>query len=201
MLFNSVEFFMFFPIVVLLYWVIPKKVRYLWLLVASYYFYMGWNASYAILIAVSTGITYLCGLGIEALGKKEEKKYLVARKLVVAAGFVSNLGILFFYKYFDFFLENCNHILTALGKEPVVNGFSVLLPVGISFYTFQALGYMVDVYRGEIIAEKNPLKYALFVSFFPRGKRSDRDALRLFLKNGHCRPYFHYRGICIFTLF
>lgn len=168
MLFNSVEFFMFFPIVVLLYWVIPKKVRYLWLLVASYYFYMGWNASYAILIAVSTGITYLCGLGIEALGKKEEKKYLVVRKLVVAAGFVSNLGILFFYKYFDFFLENCNHILTALGKEPVVNGFSVLLPVGISFYTFQALGYMVDVYRGEIIAEKNPLKYALFVSFFPQ---------------------------------
>ena len=74
MLFNSVEFFMFFPIVVLLYWVIPKKVRYLWLLVASYYFYMGWNASYAILIAASTGITYLCGLGIEALGKKEEKK-------------------------------------------------------------------------------------------------------------------------------
>ncbi|MDD6305399.1 MAG: MBOAT family protein [Clostridiales bacterium] len=168
MLFNSVEFLVFFPIVVLIYWVLPKKIRYIWLLVASYVFYMGWNAEYALLIATSTIITYLCGLGVEAFGNKEGKGALIARKLVIATGFVSNLGILFFYKYFDFFLENANRVLVHLKLQTIESSFSVLLPVGISFYTFQALGYIVDVYRGEIKAEKNPLKYALFVSFFPQ---------------------------------
>lgn len=168
MLFNSVEFLVFFPIVVLLYWVIPKKIRYIWLLVTSYFFYMSWNAQYALLIAASTLITYLCGLGVELFGKREGKGAAAARKLVIAAGFLSNLGILFFYKYFDFFLENANRVLEHFELQTIDNSFSVLLPVGISFYTFQALGYIVDVYRGEIQAEKNPLKYALFVSFFPQ---------------------------------
>lgn len=168
MLFNSIDFLMFFPIVVLVYWVVPKKLRYIWLLVASYYFYMGWNAQYALLIAASTAITYLCGLGIEFLGKKEGKTCAIGRKCIVAAGFVSNLAILFFYKYFYFFLENLNIVLEHFERKPLTSSLEVLLPVGISFYTFQALGYIVDVYRGEIEAEKNPLKYALFVSFFPQ---------------------------------
>lgn len=168
MLFNSVEFLVFFPIVVLLYWLIPKKIRYIWLLVTSYYFYMSWNAEYALLIAASTLITYLCGLGVELFGKRGGRGAVVARKLVIAAGFISNLGILFFYKYFDFFLENANRVLAHFKLETIDSSFSVLLPVGISFYTFQALGYIVDVYRGDIEAEKNPLKYALFVSFFPQ---------------------------------
>ena len=168
MLFNSIDFLVFFPVVVLIYWLIPKKLRYIWLLVTSYYFYMGWNAQYALLIATSTGITYLCGLGIEWLGKKEKKSATVGQKCVVAAGVLSNLGILFFYKYFDFFLENINLALEHFQVKPLTSSMEVLLPVGISFYTFQALGYMIDVYRGDIEAEKNPLKYALFVSFFPQ---------------------------------
>lgn len=105
MQFNSIDFLVFFPAVVLIYWIIPKKVRYLWLLVASYYFYMSWNASYALLIGASTLITYVCGLLVEWTGTHEEKGWSVAGKLVVAVGFLSNLGILFFYKYFDFSLQ------------------------------------------------------------------------------------------------
>lgn len=168
MLFNSIDFMIFFPVVVLLYWIVPKKLRYIWLLAASYYFYMGWNPQYALLIAASTLLTYLCGLGIEALGKKDGIRTKAARKSVVAAGFVLNLGILFFYKYFYFFLENLNRVLGYFERKPLTFSLEVLLPVGISFYTFQALGYMVDVYRGEIEAEKNLFKYALFVSFFPQ---------------------------------
>ena len=168
MQFNSIDFLVFFPAVVLIYWIIPKKVRYLWLLVASYYFYMSWNASYAMLIGASTLITYVCGLLVEWTGTHEEKRWSVAGKLVVAVGFLSNLGILFFYKYFDFFLTNLNVVLEHFQKKPLTSSLEVLLPVGISFYTFQALGYLVDVYRKEIAAEKNPLRYALFVSFFPQ---------------------------------
>lgn len=162
MVFNSMDFMIFFPIVVLVYFIIPRKIRYIWLLVASYYFYMCWNAEYALLIGISTIITYLSGLCLSYLKKNP------LRKLVVALSFISNLGILVFYKYFDFILENINLILEKLNVQLVSNPFDIILPVGISFYTFQALSYTVDVYRKEIEAEKNPLKYALFVSFFPQ---------------------------------
>lgn len=168
MLFNSIDFLVFFPVVVLIYFIIPKRLRYIWLLVASYYFYMGWNAEYAILIGISTLITYVCGLCLGQLQKKERKNSLLWRRLVVALGVGSNLAILIFYKYFDFMLENINALRAVLGQTGLENRFDVILPVGISFYTFQALGYVIDVYRGDVEAEKNPLKYALFVSFFPQ---------------------------------
>lgn len=159
MLFNSIEFLLFFPVVCLLYAVIPKKMRYLWLLAASYFFYMCWNAKYALLIAASTLVTWLSGL-VLARGQH--------RKLVVATSFLINLGILGVFKYADFFFANLNWLLGHAGLELVNKPFDFVLPVGISFYTFQALGYTVDVYRGEIPPEKNLLRYALFVSFFPQ---------------------------------
>ncbi|MBR3468577.1 MAG: MBOAT family protein [Lachnospiraceae bacterium] len=162
MQFNSVQFLVFFPIVVGIYFLIPKKFKYLWLLVTSYFFYMSWNAKYALLIAFSTIITYLAGL---FLGKTDDKK---KKNLIVAASFTVNLGILAFFKYFDFLLGNVNGILSAVGLKIINNPFDVLLPVGISFYTFQALGYTIDVYRKEIEPEKNFFRYALFVSFFPQ---------------------------------
>lgn len=162
MLFNSLNFLIFFPIVVMIYFIIPRKIRYIWLLVASYYFYMCWNAKYALLIGVSTLITYLSGLLLGVCKKS------ILKKLVVALSFISNLGILVFYKYFDFILDNLNLILQKFDMEILSNPFDIILPVGISFYTFQALSYTVDVYRNEIAPEKNPLKYALFVSFFPQ---------------------------------
>ena len=162
MLFNSLDFLIFFPVVVLIYFIIPRKIRYIWLLVASYYFYMCWNTKYALLIGISTLITYISGLIIGKCQKGWSKK------LVVALSFISNLGILVFYKYFDFILENINVVLGKCDMQLVSNPFDIILPVGISFYTFQALSYTVDVYRKEIEPEKNPLKYALFVSFFPQ---------------------------------
>lgn len=161
MVFNSVDFLVFFPIVVLIYFLVPKKIRYVWLLAASYYFYMSWNPKYAVLIAVSTALTYLCGI---FLGKAEKKK---TKNWILAGTFVSNLGILFFFKYFDFALANVNRVLGQFGVSVIEKPFDVLLPIGISFYTFQALGYTMDVYRGETAPEKNILKFALFVSFFP----------------------------------
>lgn len=160
MMFNSADFLVFFPIVTLLYFVIPHKVRHFWLLAASYYFYMCWNPKYALLMATSTIITYLSGVLIE--------KYHSRRNMWVALSFVSNLSILFFFKYFDFAVTNLNQILTKLDMKIVEPAFDVVLPVGISFYTFQALSYTMDVYRGDIKAQKNLPKYALFVSFFPQ---------------------------------
>jgi len=160
--FNSVDFLIFFPIVVGIYFIIPRRIKYLWLLVASYYFYMCWNAKYALLIAFSTVVTYFAGRLLE---KTEEKK---KKNLVVAGSFLVNLGILGFFKYFHFLFDNLNGIFSIFGVQLVEPAFDVLLPVGISFYTFQALGYTIDIYRNEIKAEKNFFRYALFVSFFPQ---------------------------------
>lgn len=166
MLFNSLQFMWFFPLVLAIYFVIPRRFRYIWLLIASYYFYMGWNAKYLILIVVSTAITFASGLLLDRERRGENRAK--AKKAIVAASFVSNLGILVFFKYFDFFLDNLNAALSCVGVAVLAKPFDVLLPVGISFYTFQALGYTADIYRGEIAAERNFLKYALFVSFFPQ---------------------------------
>lgn len=161
MLFNTLNFLVFFPIVLLVYFVLPARTRYIWLLVASYYFYMCWNPAYIVLIVLSTIITYVCGRIIGALQENKLKK------IVIAISFISNLGILVYFKYTGFLINTVNSLLTAIHFQKVPT-FDILLPVGISFYTFQALGYIVDVYRGEVKAERNLLKYALFVSFFPQ---------------------------------
>lgn len=165
MLFNSIDYLLFFPIVFLLYFLIPKRFRYIWLLAASYYFYMCWNARYALLMLTSTVITYLSGVFIQYFNDRDKPGM---KKLCVALSFASNLAILVFFKYGNFLVENINAVIEAVGLGKQLNHFSVLLPVGISFYTFQALSYTMDVYRKELPAEKNILKYALFVSFFPQ---------------------------------
>lgn len=162
MLFNSADFLIFFPIVVLIYFVIPKKARYIWLLIASYYFYMSWNVKYAVLIVASTVITWLGALLVE------KQRQAGVRRLLLAGTLLGNLSILFFFKYFGFFWDNLARVLRLFHIEPAGNPFSFLLPVGISFYTFQTLGYVIDVYRGQIETEKNLFRYALFVSFFPQ---------------------------------
>lgn len=163
MLFNSIDFLFFFPIVICIYLIIPRRVRCVWLLITSYYFYMSWNPKYALLIALSTLITYLSGILIDKCRLHFHKK------LIVAGSLVSNLSILALFKYANFFLRSLNEISGIIGiptKE--VPDLDLLLPVGISFYTFQALSYTLDVYRGIIRAEKNIIHYALFVSFFPQ---------------------------------
>ena len=170
MLFNSLHFLIFFPIVVLIYFFIPQKIRYIWLLVSSYYFYMCWNVKYVVLLLFSTVITYLSGVAIEWIKHRslEGKRLLLLKRCVLIVSLLSNLGLLAYFKYANFFLENIGHVLRIFHIDLNVPVVDILLPVGISFYVFQALGYTMDVYRGEIYAEKNFLRYALFVSFFPQ---------------------------------
>ncbi len=167
MQFTSFDFLVLFPVVVLLFYVIPRRFRQLWLLLASYYFYMGWNAKYALLILASTVITYLCALLIDRAGMQSDGSGRW-RKLILAAGIVSNLAILVFFKYFYFLHDTLAALLAVCGVQLGESRLDILLPVGISFYTFQALGYTIDVYRGTVKAERNFVRYALFVSFFPQ---------------------------------
>jgi D-alanyl-lipoteichoic acid acyltransferase DltB (MBOAT superfamily) len=165
---------------------------------------MAWNPRYALLMATSTAITWVSGLLIDHSRKKaeikckeddEKKRYLARRKLWVALSFILNLSILFFFKYFDFAVKNINVVLSALNISILEPGFDVLLPVGISFYTFQALSYTMDVYRGEIYAEKNPAKYALFVSFFPQLVAGPIERSKNLLIQINERHYLEYDNV------
>lgn len=162
MLFNSFAFLVFFPIVVLLYFLLPHRFRWLFLLFASYYFYMNWKPVYAILIFVSTIITWSCGLLLERSKERLTKRAFLATSLIL------NFGVLITFKYFNFLNETVYAVLDLLNIRWAVPNLDLLLPVGISFYTFQAVGYTIDVYRGTIKAEKHLGIYALFVSFFPQ---------------------------------
>ena len=163
MLFNSLHFLFFFPITCIIYYLLPTvRMRNFFLLVASYYFYMNWNASYALLLLTSTFITYVAAIRIEKVpSTKQKKAYLIA-------SLVTNLSILFFFKYYNFAISTINEILFPLNNEHFLPPMHLLLPVGISFYIFQALGYSIDVYRGHTKSERDFLTYALFVSFFPQ---------------------------------
>jgi len=161
-LFNSISFVIFFPIVLVLYLLLPKKARPFLLLAASYFFYMCWNPKYIVLIVLTTLTTYACAL---VIGKSEKTG---TRKGALTGCILFNFAILFLFKYFDFFLFTVNKGILLFGAEALKSPFHFLLPVGISFYTFQTIGYVIDVYRGKIKAEKNIVDYALFVSFFPQ---------------------------------
>lgn len=162
MLFNSIEFLVFLPVVVLLYFLLPHKIRWFFLLIASYYFYMNWKPLYAVLIFSSTLITYGCGILVEKSNSVRRKKLFLIVSLSI------NFSILFIYKYFNFLNDSVFKALDFLNIRWELPNLDLLLPVGISFYTFQAVGYTIDVYKGELKAEKNLGIYALFVSFFPQ---------------------------------
>ncbi len=168
MSFVSTSYFLFFPIVALFYFLLPFKFRWLFLLVSSYVFYMNWNVNYAFLMFTSTAITYLSGTLLGRLNTSETKSKKRNKKLVLALSLVSNLSILFFYKYFNFINDSFREIFTQIDLSWGIPGTDYLLPVGISFYTFQALSYTFDVYYGKIKPVTHFGKYALFVSFFPQ---------------------------------
>lgn len=151
MIFNSLAFLIFFPIVILLHFAIPHRFRYILLLIASYVFYMSAEPFSVIFLMITTFITWICG---SLLYKYEGKG---TRHLLATAGIAMSLFLLIFFKYTNF-------ILSLIKADSSV---SLILPLGISFYTFQSVTYIVDCYRKECLPEKNILKYALFVSFFP----------------------------------
>lgn len=158
MLFNSIEFLLFFPIVTILYFVVPTRFKNYWLLVASYFFYACWNVKYLAIILFITIVSYFGGILLE----KKRSKVAVLLLVMIC------LAVLFFFKYLLFSAGIVAAILERVGVNWNVTSFSIVLPVGISFYTFQAIGYVIDVYRGETKAERKILTYALFVAFFPQ---------------------------------
>ena len=162
MLFNSLSFVVFLPIVFVLFWILPPKRRWVLLFLASYYFYMSWNPKYVVLILFTTFVSYVSAILME---KTQEKK---TKKLILAGAAVLCLGVLFFFKYFNFLSQSATELFRvfSIPMDPLV--LNLLLPVGISFYTFQTLSYVVDVYKGDIAAECHFGKFATFVSFFPQ---------------------------------
>ena len=157
MLFNSFAYAIFLPCIFGAYWILPYKCRWLILLIASYYFYMRWNVRYAVLIAATTIVSYFCALLLEKMQRNVWKNLILFLALLVSG------GILYVFKYFNFSMDLLSYFISV---NPV--HLNLILPVGISFYTFQTVGYVIDVYRGEVRAEKNIGIYAAFVSFFPQ---------------------------------
>ena len=162
MLFNSVAFLLFAAVVIPVYFLLPQKARPVFLLAASYYFYMSWSVFYlGMLLLFSLWIYFLSGR-IEASRRAGE------RRLLLAAGLAVGFGALFLFKYFDYTARLAAEWLGWIGihRQPVQLNW--VLPVGISFYTFQLAGYLIDVYRGSMKHEKNFIMFSLYVSFFPQ---------------------------------
>lgn len=169
MLFNSFDFLFFFPLAVAVFYLLKHRYRWIWLLFCSYFFYMYLEPMLLLLLWTSTIVDYYCGL------KMEQYNETKIRKRFLYLSIVTNLGLLFFFKYFIFFTENAIEVLDFFGiqMDDYANGghsdyVKILLPIGISFYTFQTMSYTIDVYKREIPAERHLGKYALFVSFFPQ---------------------------------
>jgi alginate O-acetyltransferase complex protein AlgI len=162
MLFCSMSFMIFFAVLLIVYWSMPWQRARVWLLlVASFCFYATWNKWLAVIICVSTLVDYLLALGIEHTSATWR------RKLLLCVSLFANLGLLCYFKYANFFLLSLDEALIAAGTPMWFRTLEVLLPVGISFYTFEAINYMVDVYRRRIRAERNLADFMLFILFFP----------------------------------
>ena len=179
MLFNSLHFLVFFPLVVGLYYCLPPRGRGALLLLASYYFYMSWRAAYALLLLVTTALDYYSGVRMSRLPEKRQRRPWLVLSLA------SNLGTLFVFKYFNFFRDAAVGLAGVLhlsvGAGPALG---LLLPVGVSFYTFQSVGYIIDVYQGRLEAERNFGRFALFVAFFPQLVAGPIE------RGGHMLPQF-----------
>ncbi|NLZ49295.1 MAG: MBOAT family protein [Clostridiales bacterium] len=196
MLFDSIKYLIFFPTVTIVYFLLPQKIQWLWLLTVSYFFYMLWNPKYAILLAFTTFTTYFCGILIDSAKKIESKnKVKITQKIVLSAGLILNLGSLFLFKYYNFFSNTLRRALSLLNISINIHSFDYLLPVGISFYTLQAISYIIDVYREDVKVEKHLGKYALFVSFFPTLLSGPIEKSKDFIDQLDEKHSFHYDRI------
>jgi D-alanyl-lipoteichoic acid acyltransferase DltB (MBOAT superfamily) len=154
---------------------------------------MCWNPKYVLLLATSTIVTYISGLLIEVANNiQDEKKSIRLKKLYVFTSFAINISILSVFKYFNFFSENMNVLFSSINLPINIPQFDIIFPVGISFYTFQALSYTMDVFRKDVKAEKNLGKYALFVSFFPQLISGPIEKSKNFLSQIEEKHYFDY---------
>ena len=165
MLFNSLDFAIFLPIVFILYWFVAQKnlkLQNVLLVISSYVFYGWWDWRFLLLIILSTVVDYLIGQRLETEEKQSK------RKALLWTSFIVNLGFLGFFKYYNFFLENFVDAFSLFGMQINANSLNIILPVGISFYTFQTLSYTIDVYRKKLEPTKDFIAFSVFVCFFPQ---------------------------------
>jgi len=165
MLFNSLDFAIFLPVVFVVYWYLLKnnlKAQNLFLLVASYFFYGWWDYRFLALIAFSTGVDFFVGIALQKQENPFKRKYLLWLSILI------NLGFLGFFKYYNFFAENFVDAFSLFGTKLNITSLHIILPVGISFYTFQTLSYTIDVYHKKLKPTHNFIVFASFVSFFPQ---------------------------------
>src|ERR1700676_2820898 len=158
MLFNTVQFFLFLAVVLALFYAAPPAWRKYIILAASYFFYASWNPKFIALLLTLTAIDYSAGIALEAVRPSR-------KKLVLILSLSANLGFLGFFKYYNFAAEN---LAVLLSRPPRSFWLDIVLPLGISFHTFQSMSYVVDVYRGRQAAIRSPIDYALFICFFPQ---------------------------------
>lgn len=184
MLFQTPTFGLFLVVVVVVASLLDRraKLHQGFLLAASWIFYMAWDPRFLALILFSTALDYYVGRAIPRAGSRR------ARKWLLAASLVGNLGILGLFKYYDFFAENLDRLLSAIGFDPSIPLLHLILPVGISFYTFQTLSYTIDIYRGELEPRESPVQFALFVAFFPQLVAGPIVRARQFLPQLDRRP-------------
>lgn len=189
MIYNSFLFIICFPFIFIFYYLIPvryQKIRNLFLLTISYILYLNWKPTYALILLGVTGITYVTSLLIE-------RKREYAKRIMIVGVIVGLLPLLFF-KYFDFFIESLSDFLSLIGFRHELHGLNWAIPIGISFFTFQAIGYVWDVYYKKISAERDFLSYALFISFFPSILSGPINKASLVIPQiKKLRPYFDYQ--------
>tara|TARA_R110002033_G_scaffold11161_4_gene35716 strand:+ start:1054 stop:2499 length:1446 start_codon:yes stop_codon:yes gene_type:complete len=188
MLFNSIDFAIFIPIVFILYWFVFRslKSQNVLLIIASYVFYAWWDWRFLGLIIVSTLIDYSIGLAIDKQQKKKSKKTLLTLSILL------NLGILGFFKYYNFFIENFKAAFQLFGRDLDINYLNIILPVGISFYTFQTMSYSIDIYRNKIKPTTNLVAFASFICFFPQLVAGPIERASSFLPQVEKRRIFSY---------
>jgi alginate O-acetyltransferase complex protein AlgI len=161
MLFNSLQFLIFFPVTVIVYFILPRRIRWLFLLAASCYFYMAFVPKYILILAATIVVDYFAGIYIE---RSEGAK----RKFFLITSIVANVGFLAFFKYFNFLAGNINALASFTHWNYSIPLLNIILPIGLSFHTFQAMSYTIEVYRKKQKAERHFGMYALYVMFFPQ---------------------------------
>lgn len=186
MLFNSPEFLIFFPVVTIIFFLLNHKYRWMWLLAASCFFYMFFKPEYILILAFTIIIDYYAGILIEnATDHKQRKRFLIM-------SIVANVGVLAVFKYFNFINDNITGFVSVFNLKNHIPNLSIILPLGLSFHTFQAMSYTIEVYRGNHKAERHFGIYALYVMFYPQLVAGPIERPQNILYQFHARKYFNY---------
>lgn len=188
MLFNSFQFLLFFPIITIIYFLLPHRYRWALVLAASCYFYMAFIPKYILILAVTIVVDYLAGLGLEnSQGKR--------RKFLLAASLLANIGMLAFFKYFNFVNENIAALADLIGWNYPIESLEIILPIGLSFHTFQSLSYTIEVYRRQQKAEGHLGYLALYVMFYPQLVAGPIERPQNILHQLHTEHNFDYARV------